>query len=91
MRCHADGAKFALVAVLMLAVLVFFDGTNRVSRVRFKFLGKDMLWDAAFLALDDGLLGWLFPSGQLSLWLDTDEIVGVLSPIVRRDVCVRLH
>lgn len=44
-------------------------------------LGKDMLWDDVFMAVDELFLGWAFPQGQLSLFLDTNEFIGVLSPI----------
>lgn len=33
------------------------------------------------LQMDNSLLGWAFPRGQLSLWLDTNEIIGVTTPI----------
>lgn len=31
--------------------------------------------------MDDALLGWAFPKGQISLWLDTNEFIGVTSTI----------
>jgi hypothetical protein len=40
-----------------------------------------MLNDDALLSMDDALLGWAFPKGQISLWLDTNEYIGVTSTI----------
>ena len=31
--------------------------------------------------MDEALLGWAFPRGQLSLFLDTNELIGVTTPI----------
>jgi hypothetical protein len=31
--------------------------------------------------MDEALLGWAFPRGQLSLWLDTNEYIGVTTTI----------
>jgi len=77
----ADWTRLAQFILLASGVIIFFDGTNIANRARFARQGKALLQDPALLAMDDALLGWAFPKGQISLWLDTNEYIGVTSTI----------
>eukprot|EP00823_Brevimastigomonas_motovehiculus_P004290 TRINITY_DN279_c0_g12_i1.p1 TRINITY_DN279_c0_g12~~TRINITY_DN279_c0_g12_i1.p1 ORF type:complete len:544 (-),score=120.20 TRINITY_DN279_c0_g12_i1:144-1775(-) len=68
--------QFILSWLLPLSVPVFFEGSNIINRARYKQVGGDMLYDLAFLRLDDFFLGWLYPKGQMALWLDNSSILG---------------
>jgi len=52
-------------------------------RPRFAREGEAMLWDEFILTLDESLVGFLFPYGQLSLFLDQSEAIGPSSFIGR--------
>ena len=69
--------KLASQAVLMLVVLIFYEGSNVVQRHRYSLFGDKMLYDSHLLRLDDAVLGWLCPQGQLALCLDTHPLIGV--------------
>lgn len=70
------GIQFVLA---MLSVLIYYDGSNVVNRYRFANRGEAMLYDPQLLAMDEALLGWLYPRGQLALYLDTQTTIGVTS------------
>jgi len=72
-----EWARLATCLVLMTSVLVFFDGSNITNRVRVAKLGDTV--DMTLLAMDDKMLGWLFPKGQLALYLDQNTYIGVQS------------
>ena len=67
----------------MLSVLIYYDGSNAVNRYRFAQRGSSMLYDEQLLYMDEVLLGWLFPRGQMALWLDTQTTIGVTTEIGR--------
>jgi len=70
------GVQFVL---LMLSVLIYYDGSNVVNRYRYAQIGDAMLYDEVLLKMDESLLGWLYPRGQLALYLDTQPTFGVTS------------
>jgi hypothetical protein len=78
---YADWTRLAQFILLATAVIIFFDGTNIANRARYAREGDDLLQDEALLAMDDTLLGWAFPKGQISLWLDKNKYIGVTSTI----------
>ena len=80
---YSESIKLLMFIVLMLSVAVFYDGQNVVQRYRYAQLSHSMLWDPKLLAADTALLGWLFPQGQVALWLDTDPIIGVTTVVGR--------
>jgi hypothetical protein len=67
----------------MLSVLIYYDGSNVVNRWRFAQRGDAMLYDEQLLRMDEFLLGWLYPKGQLALYLDTQMSFGVTTQIGR--------
>jgi len=69
--------KFASQVALMLVVLMFYDGSNVVQRYRYDLFGAKMLYDNHLVGLDESLLGWLCPRGQLALCLDSHPLIGV--------------
>lgn len=79
-----QGSKVILFFLLGFSPLIFFEGVNIVSRARYAQYGRGMLHDNLFLALDELLLGWLFPRGQLALYLDNpDSFIGTQSLLGR--------
>ena len=74
------GIQFVLA---MLSVLIYYDGSNVVNRYRFAQRGESMLYDPQLLKMDEFLLGWLYPRGQLALYLDTQMTFGVTTQIGR--------
>jgi hypothetical protein len=68
------GVQFLLC---MLSVLIYYEGSNVVNRYRYAALGPAMLWDPVLLRMDNALWGWLWPQGQMALWLDTQTLFGV--------------
>lgn len=74
------GIQFVLA---MLSVLIYYGGSNTVNRYRFAHRGPAMLYDAQLLKMDEYLLGWLYPRGQLALYLDTQYDFGVTTEIGR--------
>lgn len=70
-----------LFVLLLVAVGIYYDGTNVVNRARYAVNGDSMLYDESLLALDSALLSWVFPLGQLALALDTNSTIGVTSGI----------
>jgi len=74
------GVQFLLA---MLAVLIYYEGSNVINRYRYEKRGDAMLYDEVLLRMDEALWGWLWPKGQMSLWLDTQPSFGVTTPIGR--------
>eukprot|EP01006_Ploeotia_vitrea_P027281 TRINITY_DN60129_c0_g1_i1.p1 TRINITY_DN60129_c0_g1~~TRINITY_DN60129_c0_g1_i1.p1 ORF type:complete len:462 (+),score=176.61 TRINITY_DN60129_c0_g1_i1:8-1393(+) len=68
--------RFVAFVLLIIAVPLYFTGSNVALHSRFAVEGRAMLYDDVLLRMDEMLLGWLFPRGQLALWLDTNEFVG---------------
>ena len=64
--------RTCLMVVLSSALPAYFFGTGAVIAAN----GPPSLKDSALLKADTALLGWLFPKGQLALWLDTNPVVG---------------
>ncbi len=75
--------RFVLFWLLGLSPLIFFEGTNIVNRARYAVYGKSLLYDNLFLSIDTLLFGWMWPKGQLSLFLDQNPVIGVTSFIGR--------
>ena len=73
----SEGLKLASQALLMLVVLIFYEGSNVVQRHRYALFGDAMLYDSHLLRLDEAVLGWLCPQGQLALCLDVHPLIGV--------------
>ena len=73
----SEPLKLLSQAVLMLVVLIFYEGSNVVQRHRYSLFGDKMLYDSHLLRLDEAVLGWLCPQGQLALCLDTHPLIGV--------------
>jgi hypothetical protein len=67
----------------MLSVLIFYDGSNVINRHRYAQRGETMLYDEVLLKMDEALLGWLYPKGQLALYLDTQPDFGVTTEFGR--------
>ena len=74
------GIQFVLA---MLSVLIYYNGSNVVNRYRYSYRGHDMLYDSELLSMDEFLLGWLYPRGQLALYLDTQYEFGVTTQFGR--------
>jgi len=77
----ADWTRLLQFLLFASAVIIFFDGTNIANRARYAREGKALLHDEMLLRMDTALLGWAFPKGQISLWLDTNTVIGVTSTI----------
>ena len=73
----SETLKLASQALLMLVVLIFYEGSNVVQRHRYALFGDKMLYDSHLLRLDEAVLGWLCPQGQLALCLDVHPLIGV--------------
>jgi len=41
------------------------------------------LWDPVFLAMDNSLLGWIFPRGQVGLWAQSSSLLNPSMPLGR--------
>jgi len=72
-------ARLALFLLLGFSPLLYFEGSNAVNRFRFQQFGLGLLYDRFFLEVDTQLLGRFFPRGQVSLFLDSDPVIGVTS------------
>ena len=75
--------RIAFFVAVCLAVPIFFEGVNVFCRARFSLEGNSMLWDEAFLAFDEWVLGSFFPRGQLALFVMENEYIGPLSLLGR--------
>lgn len=73
--------RILMTLLLLVSVGIFYDGTNVVNRYRYQLYGDTILYDESLVTLDTHILGWLFPHGQLALYLDTNEYIGVNSSI----------
>ncbi len=82
-------AKPLMVCRLLLYVLlatgpgVYYDGSNQALRPRYAQEGSDMLYDGFLVQLDEALVGFLWPFGQLALWLDQSPLIGPASFVGR--------
>lgn len=74
------GIQFLLA---MLSVLIYYDGSNVINRYRYAVRGDAMLYDESLLRMDEFIWGWLWPRGQMALWLDTQLDFGVTTHIGR--------
>ena len=59
------------------------DGSNVINRHRYAQRGDAMLYDESLLRMDEFVWGWLWPRGQMALWLDTQVDFGVTTHIGR--------
>eukprot|EP00727_Mastigamoeba_balamuthi_P009752 m51a1_g54 hypothetical protein (387) ;mRNA; r:174549-175959 len=71
-------ARAAVMIAMSTALASDFFATQRVVAIR-----RPTLKDAALLRADAGILGWLWPQGQIALWADVNPIVGPASPLGR--------
>eukprot|EP00047_Mylnosiga_fluctuans_P002584 m.225080 g.225080 ORF g.225080 m.225080 type:complete len:323 (+) comp11208_c0_seq1:21-989(+) len=67
---NAHRARMAYAIAMCFMPLAFHAATGQAVIAS----GKP-LWDRELLQLDELLLGWLFPQGQLALWADANNIV----------------
>ena len=73
--------RVGLIVTLTVAAGIYFGGSNQVARFRYELYGEAMLWDATLLQWDNVLWGWIFPKGQLALYLDTHPYIGPTTTI----------
>ena len=73
--------KFASQVSLMLVALIYYEGSNVVARHRYALFGDKLLYDTHLVGIDNALLGWLCPQGQLALCLDTHAHFGVKTAV----------
>jgi hypothetical protein len=78
-----EATRFIQFVLAMLSVLIYYEGSNAVNRYRFSLRGDSMLYDEQLLQMDTALLGWLYPQGQLALYLDTQMTFGVTTAFGR--------
>jgi hypothetical protein len=74
-----EGCRLALFVLCAAGIPIFFDGSNVVNRARYAVQGDAMLNDEALLNFDEALLGWVWPRGQVSLFLDSSSLIGPTS------------
>jgi PAP2 superfamily len=75
---HQQTVWYRIALIFMTLVLpgIFFGGVNIVCRALYDSQTDTRLYDDEFISMDTMLLGWLFPRGQLSLFLDTNPMIG---------------
>lgn len=72
------GGKTTLALLLAAGVPIHYAATATVYQ---RLLVP--LQDDALAAVDRGLLGWLWPEGQLSIWIDRSSWIGPTTPLGR--------
>ncbi len=45
--------------------------------IRYAQIGPALLYDEMFISMDESMFGWIFPRGQITLFLDTNTVIGV--------------
>jgi len=68
--------RLVLFVLIVAAVPVFFGATNVLAHALHNGKPLEDLYDSTLLSWDDYLLGFIFPKGQLALYLDQHPVLG---------------